>query len=228
MGKEKRDKITKTSIEDRIAKTEEVTQKIFATNYNARVYSYFLDLIKTPEFLSYTKKLKKLRVSENPMQFRATLMTLCNTFGLDPYKWIDILDEYVKSGRVPTAEENYTLPVATFDTEKMEFLDRDTFPVMLAISPFASQRDIVEYVKKFHADHILPIQKRSLAKYENTPMRNRSKDSSTRDRNDFIYENRELPRKEIATSVAKKFKEYLDVGHIGKIISEEKKKRENK
>lgn len=228
MGKEKQDKITKTSIEDRIAKTEEVTQKIFATNYNARVYSYFLDLIKTADFLDYVKKLKKLRTTQNEMEFRATLMTLCNTFGLDPFKWIDIVYEYVKSGIIPTAEENYTLPVATFDTEKMEFIDKDTFPVMLAISPFASQRDIIEYIKKFHTNHILPIQKRSRVKFKNSPIGNRSKDSSTRNRNDFIYKKRELPRKEIATSVAKEFKEFLDVGHIGKIISEEKKKRENK
>ena len=47
-------------------------------------------------------------------------------------------------------------------------------------------------------------------------------------RNDLIYKNRHLPRKEIMQMVSKKFGKILDYGHISKIISLEKKRRENK
>jgi hypothetical protein len=54
----------------------------------------------------------------------------------------------------------------------------------------------------------------------------RRKDSEIQERNSFIYENKDLPRKVIAQLVNKKYKkETLDYSSIGKIISREEKKR---
>lgn len=43
--------------------------------------------------------------------------------------------------------------------------------------------------------------------------------------NDFIYENRELSIAEIRSKLSNEMSEFLDDGHIGKILSIEKKRR---
>lgn len=102
------------------------------------------------------------------------------------------------------------------------------YPVVIRIHPDASQRDIVEYVKKHWAE----------IKYYQDQYADRTKDASfknsktkvnknTKERNDFIYKNRNLSSKEIAGLLGKQGI-FLDVGHILKIISLEKKKREKK
>jgi len=94
-------------------------------------------------------------------------------------------------------------------------------PIALYINPEASQRQIEEFISK-NWSFIEAHQKDVKSNFAGLRKRSNLK------RDDFIYENRKLPRKEIVTLVAEKFNEFLDVGHIGKIISLEKKRRENK
>ncbi len=102
------------------------------------------------------------------------------------------------------------------------------YPVVLRIHPDASQRDIIEYIKSHW-----PLLKTYQEQYINRTKIGSFKNSKTavntinKERNDFIYENRRLPSREIAHLLAEK-KMYLDVGHILKIISLEKAKREKK
>ena len=56
----------------------------------------------------------------------------------------------------------------------------------------------------------------------------KTKKKKNRERNDYIYENRHLPRKEIVHLVAEVYGVVLEEGLVGKIISLEKAKRENK
>src|SRR3989344_8779676 len=97
------------------------------------------------------------------------------------------------------------------------------FPIAIRISPHASLRDISEYVRKYSR-----IIKEKQEKYKEkkikigqVKLRNRT----TQERNDFIYKNQNLPIKEISALVYKKFKQNIDHGYIGKIISLEKKSR---
>lgn len=102
------------------------------------------------------------------------------------------------------------------------------YPVVVRIHPDASQRDVIEYIKKHWAE----------IKYYQDEYADRNKEVSfknsktkvnmkTKERNDFIYKNRDLSSKEIASLLAKQGI-FLDVGHILKIISLEKRRRENK
>jgi len=97
------------------------------------------------------------------------------------------------------------------------------FPLVIRISPYASERDIVDYITR-HYDII----KKAQSKYTNVDIRIgkvRRKDEKTSERNEFIFKNRNLPLKEIVNLVGKEFDEVLDEGHIGKIISLENQKR---
>lgn len=108
--------------------------------------------------------------------------------------------------------------------ERIEEGDVDTdYPVMLQISPYATLRDILDYVKATYTQEIKPIQKR----YSNDTVRlgkARSKNDAVQKRNQFIYEHRDLPLKDLRKLLAKE-KVFLDDGHISKVISLERKRR---
>ncbi len=100
------------------------------------------------------------------------------------------------------------------------------YPVSIRIHTDASQRDISNFIKE-NWKTIKGYQAKYQTKKGNLSLKNiRVKiNKITATRNDFIYEHRELPRREIMNLVSNKFKEFLDQGHIGKIISLEKNKR---
>lgn len=98
------------------------------------------------------------------------------------------------------------------------------YPVGLLISPYASQRDILAYVKSIYRAEIAPLQKKY--KTEGSLIgKSRSKMAMTRKRNELIWQNRERPLKEIMEIVKKEFRTDIDVGSIGKILSLERKNR---
>jgi hypothetical protein len=103
------------------------------------------------------------------------------------------------------------------------------YPVVIRIHPDASQRDIIEYIKthwslvKYYQDQYVNEERETSFKNSKTKENIRLKE-----RNDFIYQNKDLPRKTIMQMVNKGFGADLDQGSIGKIISLERKKREKK
>jgi len=102
--------------------------------------------------------------------------------------------------------------------------DANRYPIAILISPYASERDILDFIRKRYATGIFPQQKK--CKDSDIKIgRFKLKNQLIQLRNQFIYQHRHLPRKEIETLVRKKLGEILDYGHIGKIISLERKKR---
>jgi len=100
------------------------------------------------------------------------------------------------------------------------------YPIGIHISPHASLRDILDYVKSTYKYEISFLQDKYKDKNIKLGKFKRRK-SIIQERNDFIYQNRDLPRKDIMRLVTDKFgsKNIIDYGYIGKIISLEKKKR---
>lgn len=96
-------------------------------------------------------------------------------------------------------------------------------PIALFIRPEATQRDIVDYVKEVWA--YIEIYKCKYLDKKSKVGKIKRKDEKIKERNDFIYKNRHLPRKEIMRMITDTFDEIIDYGHIGKIISLEIKKR---
>lgn len=112
--------------------------------------------------------------------------------------------------------------------ELLQQSDDMAYPIAIRISPYASQRDIIDFVKNksIWKMGIEPLQE----KYKDEDIKIgqvKTKNEEIQKRNDFIYENREKPRKEIMKLLTDKFPELdpLDYGHIAKIISLENKRR---
>ena len=96
-------------------------------------------------------------------------------------------------------------------------------PVAILISPYASERDIVDLIKKLYKTTIKPIQLNYKGPWiELGEIRGRKKQARNIAR--FIYEKRSLPAKDIASLVAEKFKKYFDQSYIYKIVNQEKEK----
>lgn len=172
---------------------------------------------------------------------------LATSFGLYDYSWHSFFGTYILFNR--SSFKDYPYYALNFDlchleeypnNELDEFTENSTeeeqnyeqerkirknkeFPVAIRISPYASERDIIDFIKKNFSEieahqSMYRSDKIKIGKVK-------KKKSSIQERNDFIYANRNLPRKKIMMMVTDKFKETLDYGHIGKIISLETKKR---
>jgi len=113
----------------------------------------------------------------------------------------------------------------------IEMLEEKLFyyPIVLRIHPEAGQRDIIEYIKKqwpriksFQDNY---IDKTRVASFKNSKTKENLR---IKERNNFIYKNKDSSRKAIMQRVNKELNADLDPGAIGKIISLEKKRREKK
>lgn len=111
-------------------------------------------------------------------------------------------------------------------SRKIDESDDLLFPIAIRVSPYASERDIIDYIRTTYKGAISRLQKRyqtngvTIGKFK-------KRKANIMERNDFIYRNRDLSSNEIAGLLAKQGI-FIDVGHILKIISLEKKRRENK
>jgi hypothetical protein len=99
----------------------------------------------------------------------------------------------------------------------------ENHPVAIYINPKVSQRQIQDFIAKNWKSIIAYRDKNS-----STILRKKS--SAKQLRNDFIYNHKDLPRKKIMKMVNDKFTqlEPVEYANVGKIISLERKRRENK
>jgi hypothetical protein len=154
----------------------------------------------------------------------------CDRYSLYVLDWQEAIIFFIFYNKIviPEHSDAYNLcHVSDIKHEKEEPFEEKTqqsinaaFPIVIRISPYASQNDIVDYIKNAYRPSILPLQE----KYQDKTIKIgsiKSRRSETQKRNDFIYEKRHLPRKEIMRLL----KGLIDEGHIAKIISIEKKRR---
>lgn len=203
------------------------------TQGHQKLIAYLNDLKTQPDFKNDVEDLRKRQQKGEFEEYRKKMEAidnLCLEYGLDPIMCEEILHFYVfeekDAGAYPWAGMCMARDKEDEDEDMPYTRERwgTTYPVVLRISPYASKRDILDYVKKMYKHSIAPRQE----KYRRDDIKLgkiKQKNPEIQKRNHFIYENRDKPRKEIASLVAERFDEYLDVGHISKIISLEKKKR---
>jgi len=99
----------------------------------------------------------------------------------------------------------------------------DFYPLGIRISPYATQRDIIDYIKR--NSKTLKHFQQQYKKDKNNISRVRLTRFKYDNRNEFIYKNRNLSRKLIAEKLSTELGEDMDEGHIAKIISIEKSRR---
>jgi len=108
--------------------------------------------------------------------------------------------------------------------KEIEEEELNGFPIVIKISPYATERDIIDFIKKNYK-HINLLQK----KYQKPNIKIgkfKQKNELIQKRNDFIWEHRNLSRKKIMHLVNQKFKgRTLGYADVEKIIILERKKR---
>lgn len=167
--------------------------------------------------------------------FLVDIMNLCSKSQLHWLYWKDVIRFllfYNKIYRIKEADFDVCMLVNLEEEareptdEAVQSADNQIFPFAIRISPYASQRDIVDYIKRVYKTKIGP----SLLQLRNSQVRigkEKRKRTRIQERNDFIYKMREFPRKRIMQLLGDKYglDEIIDVGYIGKIISQEIQKR---
>ncbi len=167
------------------------------------------------------------------VKIRKKLRKFCLQYQLSPKDWLSIFESYLFYNELQLYLEpnSHNLCLVSDLINKTNSLGKIIakdeiafYPVALQISPYASKRDILDYIQKIYKTEIKPMQEKfrkpkiNIGKY-------RTKKQSIQQRNNFIYENRNLPKKEIMHLLSAKYDNYPDYGEIGKIISLETKRR---
>lgn len=107
---------------------------------------------------------------------------------------------------------------------KCKELDKEdaiSFPIMVRISPYASERDMLEYIRVIYSKEIEPLQKK-YANEESLVGKTRKKKNKERD--NFIYEHSYLNAQEIKKILPEKWRT-TTYNEINKVIQLQKKKR---
>lgn len=137
-----------------------------------------------------------------------------------PTKMFEGHDDFCKIEHLPSILDEYH--------EKDQFLLEcmyghfkeisKTHPLILYINPNISQNQLKDFISKNWSE-ITNYREESTSQYSKLRKKRNQK------RDDIIYKNRDLPLAEIREILSKECNEYLDDGHIGKIIQIEKERR---
>jgi hypothetical protein len=105
----------------------------------------------------------------------------------------------------------------------------ENYPIVILVHRQATLRDINDFISKNFDLAITPLKKAFSDKKVLDIGKSKRKSTTIQKRNEYIYENRSLSRKEIVGLVSKKFGKahILDYDYVGKIIREEKRKRKD-
>lgn len=209
--------------------------------------NYYRELIYKKDFISAIEEVrKKYNIvgfewnSNDPFceiekkgfdtqKFYEEIRPIATKYGLlDPW-WIPVLASRIMFNEdknyLESTKHIIAPPILLFDSLSNKEMDRlleKSHPIILRISPYASERDIIKFLTENFKQEIEPLQE----EHKNSDLgigTIRSKKNTERD--ELIFQNKHLPRKKIAELVFDKFKVHLDVGHINKIISIQNMKR---
>lgn len=181
-----------------------------------------------------TPALRKLFSEKSNKKLKNEFKSICKEYSLHYMDWYLVLEHYFYTNKLEQIAEinsfNLCL-ISDLVKEKTkpiskEFTESDdmAFPIAIRISPYASKRDILDYVEKQY-----PTINEFQDLYRNNEIKIgkiKNKKPQITERNKIVYNNKDKPIKEIRKILAKN-NYFLDDGHIGKIISLENKRRKN-
>ncbi len=202
-----------------------------------KLWNYFLYLVEKPDFL---EKIDGIRTKYNidinnkleddgnlsNQDLFKDIIALAEEYELDSSTWLTSIAPLVLWNIL--AEPACTDICITSDNINDHDLsenERRHYPVSIRISPYASKRDILDYINRFYK-YISQTQENY--KDESVKIgRLKTRKDAIKKRNSFIYEHKHLPTKEIMQLVGKEFglNSIIDCAYIGKIIALENKKR---
>jgi hypothetical protein len=162
---------------------------------------------------------------------------LCLKHGLNDHYWNAVIHEYILwNDIIGLLVYSWVFDLCYIDDPEIsKSLSPDDkrkankmYPVKLKISQYASNREIIAFVKS-NSKEIRCVQKKYIDEKIEKSLKVRKRNELIRKRNDFIYKHRNKPYKEISSLVSDNFPleltKTIDEGSVGKIISIEKKRR---
>lgn len=171
-------------------------------------------------------------------EFKVKVKGICHKYGLHFAPWEDHIQLYIFYNTIEelleAAQEGALCTLADLANEKEEPFSEESqeadirfYPLAIRISPHASERDIIEFVRLVYKRDIKPAQDQYIVSHKlPNIIRLKGRKPSVQERDDFIYQSRELSQKEIKALVKQKFGTNLEYAYIGKIISRENKRRQ--
>lgn len=231
-------------------KKDKFKKIINSTTGNKKIWNNFLYLIEEKTFNRDIEKIKDKYIDENNKikdlkEYTKTIRNLCIFYGLDDV-WTKSLMKYVRTGELP--KENFSSPCVVLDRTQIgedeepeelyenvdpkdwpvDFIELKpisySHPVIIRVTPYASQREIIDYIKKTYRYGIKPIQE----KFQRKNIRigkQRTKNPNIKKRNDLIYKNAFSSDKSINRILIEKGFEPIKSSLINKVVQNEKKKR---
>ncbi len=222
---------------------EKWVAKYLKTSGHKKLMNYVQALFEDPKFIAEVNKIRKKVGIVNgkeliPLSEVGVKRITAYHKGIDGlllkyklnYMWSDMISMFVNDfskngaswGTICELQDVQDMKEDPLMETYIE-LDDNAFPLALRISPYASQRDLIDYIKIMYKETIKPMQDKYLDK-EVKIGKFRSKKEHIKKRNTFIIENQHLPAKKIASMVAQEFGEYLDYALVSKIIYLNKRK----
>lgn len=162
--------------------------------------------------------------------------TICKRYKLHYFEYCDVIEFYVYFNEIRFMSGIGFMglfKISDLNTEKERMGSKITknddmvYPIVIKISPYASQRDLIDFIKNkvVWKHRIIPLQNKFRDKNIKIG-KIKKKNRLIRERNQFIFQNQDKTGKEIKCLVYEKFGEDLPYEYIPKIISREKKKRQ--
>ncbi|MEI6553582.1 MAG: hypothetical protein WCO09_03370, partial [bacterium] len=168
-------------------------------------------------------------------EIRKLLRTFCKDKGILPRDWHKILEDFLFYNRVlltlePNAKNLCFVSdgVTGLDSlgHKVDEDDLEIYPVTLHISPYASERDILDYIHAVYKPEIERVQNTYKRKDVGIGKYKKSNYAVSK-RNAVIFNNRYSPSKKISRTIKEEFPEApLKLSSINKTISREQKRRQ--
>jgi hypothetical protein len=169
-------------------------------------------------------------------EFDKEVYDICKKYNLLTSSWEGVITEYIFWNKI------VSFYVASCDFDLCEIFDSKTprdnlwqerrkqinklFPVELRISPYASIKEIIDFIRK--NSKIIKLTQTPYIRNKDIDLRKiRTKNQEIQRRNDYAFKlyKKRYSNAEISRIVDDKFGSSTDEGSIGKIISWEKKKR---
>jgi hypothetical protein len=97
------------------------------------------------------------------------------------------------------------------------------YPVSVRIHSDASKRDVLDFIKRNWS--VIESDQRAFRTEGRPSLKNSKTRVANKERDAFIYANRDQSHKKIARLVHEKFHKPIDMGTVGKIISNERKRK---
>lgn len=189
------------------------------------------NIVKIEDQKLVNQRLKQITedfpVKNIQISFAFSIYFYYNKYFIELFDDALIVDNVCKLVEARNEMEEYCADIPDFSNVYLNHqkLLTDQYPIALYISPSATQRDIVEYVRKMWP--LFESFSSGFKEKSSKVGKVKRKNSFIKERNEFIYKNKHLPRKKIMELLTDKYgsDKTIDYAYIGKIISLENKKR---